>query len=867
MMVMHLFLLFTICFATPEVSIDSVANRAAEQCVFMASALQDGRMPKTYQDGRLKTSNLKWWCSGFYPGTCWYTYLLSSRELVKDIAIRQTEKLLDVDSYYQDHDIGFQVMCSSGLAYKITRDEKYLPSIYRGAELLAARFSDTTGVIRSWNNCYSYPVIIDNMMNLELLTFAGKLFNQPRWKEIAIAHAKTTQKNHFRPDYSCWHMVDYNPVDGGVVQKITVQGYSNESSWSRGQAWALYGFTMMYRETGIHSFLLHAQHIASFLMPLLKNKPVPAWDFNAPDSLAGYEDASAAAVMASAFLELGQLSKSKTRSNQYFDVAQNILRTLCSEHYLASFKENSGFIMKHATGHLMKKQEVDVPLTYADYYFVEALWRYKNYIQHPKVQKYITYEQFGAYGDGIHDDMPSIIAAHNAANESGLPVKADGSKTYYIGNIARTAIIKTDVDFGTARFKINDVGLDKRNSSIFEVKSCSSPYAVTGVGKLEHGQKSLGVKLPIESLLHICNDSSKVFIRYGGNQNSGVALQEVIVANKKGIVRDSTDIVWDYDTVTSIMAYPIDKHKLSIKGGIFTTIANQCESRYKYHSRNIVVARSNVVVDGIQHYIVGELNHGAPYSGFIQVENAADVTVSNCVLTAHKTYDTIGSAGTPVQMGSYDLEAYNSINISFNNIKQTNSIDDVAYWGLFSSNFCKCLKMSDCAISRFDAHMGVENVILRRCKFGHMGLRMVGFGTALIENCEVRTNNFISLREDYGSSWNGEIIIKNGNLVPQRKAKEIDIIWGKNKWVHDFGYCCTLPRSIIIDGLRIDDSQMPSKRYKGPFIFSSFSHQPDAGFPMQMEGVVKLSNIILPDGRNLGISSNPRAFINYVVER
>lgn len=257
---------------------DKVASLSAVQCLMLGQDLPSDRMPKTFENGNVVlTGGIKgWWVTGFFPGTCWYSFLLTGNDDVKALALAQTEKLSAPDSYYTNHDLGFQVMCSLGMAFKATGDNKYLPAIKRAAELLASRYSPVTGTIMSWNEGqFNYPVIIDNMMNLELLTFAAKQFNVPQWRKIAINHAETTMKNHFRDNFSCYHMVDYDKSDGTVVAKRTVQGFADESAWSRGQAWALYGYTMMFRETGKKEFLTQAEHIAGYLLPRLAANPVP----------------------------------------------------------------------------------------------------------------------------------------------------------------------------------------------------------------------------------------------------------------------------------------------------------------------------------------------------------------------------------------------------------------------------------------------------------------------------------------------------------------------------------------------------------------------------------------------------------------
>lgn len=362
-----------------EIPVDKIAELSAKQCTILEQSLTEDTFPRYFQNGELKLADTHWWCSGFFPGVCWYTYKLSGDESMKEMALRQTSKILDVSLLSGDHDLGFEVMPSSGEAWKETGDSLYLKTVRDAAEQLAGRFSPVAGVIKSWNNPhFTYPVIIDNMMNLELLTYASRIFGVPEWKEIAITHARTTIKNHFREDNSCYHLVDYNPEDGSIIRKQTVQGYADESAWSRGQAWALYGFTMMFRETGEEDFLAQAEKVAAFLLPRLEGRPVPPWDFDAPEESIGQDDASAGAIMASAFFELSGLTRDAGLAKRYRAQALETLKALCGEKYLATEGEVGGFLLKHSTGHYPKGSEVDVALTYADYYFMEALWRYKN---------------------------------------------------------------------------------------------------------------------------------------------------------------------------------------------------------------------------------------------------------------------------------------------------------------------------------------------------------------------------------------------------------------------------------------------------------------------------------------------------------
>lgn len=479
--------------------------------------------------------------------------------------------------------------------------------------------------------------------------------------------------------------------------------------------------------------------------------------------------------------------------------------------------------------------------------------------------QYVTYEEFGAVGDGIHDDQAAIVAAHAAANDKKLPVKAKDGATYYIGRGAEVAVIKTDVDFGTARFIIDDVETDDYRANIFIVKSYMEPHDAEGVTSLKRGQENLGITLPCRSLVEVTDETHRVYIRRGANQNNGTSKKEMLVVDKDGSIDQSAPVVWDYDGLPAeglqVKAWPIDEKPLTIKGGTFITVANKAESKYNYRNRNIVISRSNARIEGLCHYIVGEGGHGAPYGGFLTVNHAVGVTISDCLLTPHKTYGTIGSAGVPVQMGSYDIQAEYSIGLRVKNLRQTISIDDREYWGLFASNFSKDIRMEDCVISRFDAHMGVCNVTLTGCTFGHMGLQFVGFGTALIENCEVHRNKLIWLRSDYGSSWDGEIMIRNCKLVLPEGSNSAFVLEGSNDGHHDFGYACTLPALVEIDGLTIDDSKAGAA-YRGPRVYNGFDRDvtEDGLIPFPSDGKVTLKNVTASSGKAIEVSDNKAMF-------
>jgi hypothetical protein len=357
---------------------DRVFDRAVEQFALMDSQLDEGEFPRSLDTlGNLVTSDSKWWCCGFFPGSLWYTYEYSGNEQIKALAEKYTRSIKTKELLF-DHDLGFEVWCSYGNAYRLTGDQTYIPEIEEAAALLATRYSPTVGAIRSWNNPHKgFRVIIDNMMNLELLEEASKMFVCDSLDRIARSHANTTMKNHFREDYTCWHLVNYVDEDGSVRRKHTVQGYSDDSAWARGQAWALYGYTMMYRETGLQEYLQQAVNVGNMILPYLPEDGVTYWDFNDPAIPDTYRDASAAAVMASAYLELSGYVGKKQKM-KYKETAEKIIRTLASDDYLCAPGECHGFLLKHSVGSIPHGSEIDVPLTYADYYFLEALIRYKN---------------------------------------------------------------------------------------------------------------------------------------------------------------------------------------------------------------------------------------------------------------------------------------------------------------------------------------------------------------------------------------------------------------------------------------------------------------------------------------------------------
>lgn len=362
---------------------DNMQYAAGQYKVLMQQAPAD-QMPRSYNASakQLITSNTEWWCSGFYPGTLWMIY-----DATKDEAIRQeAEKRLTILEKEKNntgtHDLGFMILCSFGNAYSITKNPAYKNVIFTAAASLSTRYRPSIESIQSWNKSekFNCPVIIDNMMNLELLEWVAKNGGDNTFHQVAVSHAKTTIKNHYRSDYSSYHVVDYDLETGKVIKKVTHQGYADESAWARGQVWGLYGFVTMYRLTKDEQYLSQAKHIAQFLLnhPNLPADKIPYWDFNAPDIPNALRDASAGAIMASALLELGQYTKGKEKQG-YITAAETMIRSLSSPAYRAAPDSNGGFLLEHSVGHLPGNSEIDVPLTYADYYFIEALARYKKW--------------------------------------------------------------------------------------------------------------------------------------------------------------------------------------------------------------------------------------------------------------------------------------------------------------------------------------------------------------------------------------------------------------------------------------------------------------------------------------------------------
>ncbi|MEA5081530.1 MAG: glycoside hydrolase family 88 protein [Dysgonamonadaceae bacterium] len=360
--------------------IEENVSFAAKQYGLMIDKIEDSAKivnPKSIIEGKMKYIVPQEWTSGFFPGSLWYLYELTGDEKWKPLAIKYTEALDTIQYYTGNHDVGFMIYCSYGNGLRLSGNNDYKNVIINAAKSLSTRYITNAGIIQSWNanksKDWECPVIIDNMMNLELLFEATKLSGDSTFYNIAITHANNTIKNHYRSDYSTWHVVDYDKNNGSVRHKNTHQGYSDESAWARGQSWGIYGYTLCYRETKDQKYLDQAEKALAFIAnhPNYPEDGVPFWDFDAPEIPNTYRDVSAGAILASALYELSTYSNKM----DYEAWADKIMTSLASSNYRAKLGQNGDFLLMHSVGSLPHNSEVDVPLNYADYYFLEALMR------------------------------------------------------------------------------------------------------------------------------------------------------------------------------------------------------------------------------------------------------------------------------------------------------------------------------------------------------------------------------------------------------------------------------------------------------------------------------------------------------------
>ncbi|HVZ65189.1 MAG TPA: hypothetical protein VG936_11505 [Lacunisphaera sp.] len=469
----------------------------------------------------------------------------------------------------------------------------------------------------------------------------------------------------------------------------------------------------------------------------------------------------------------------------------------------------------------------------------------------------VNYEAFGAAGDGVTDDLPAIVRAHAFANAHGLPVKTKPGATYHLGRRALTAIIATDTDWGTSRFIIDDTDVENHRASLFSVQSLLAPVQLT-IPRLTRDQRHLDVHPPRDCWVRVENSRRKRYIREGLNQNNGSAQRDCFILRRDGSIEG--DIDWDYDEVTQVEARPIDERPLVLRGGIFTTTANRMKQAqgYNYWSRNIAITRSNTTVTGLVHHVVGEGEFGHPYNGFLSAHGCANVTFRDCFVTGHKTYSTIGAAGKPVSMGSYDLIANEVVNFTMTGVRM-DSIGDTTRWGVIGTNFCKNILLEHCTLSRMDTHQGVSGTYtLRDCTIGYVGLNAIGRGLLSVEDSTFTSRALISLRADYGSTWEGTVVIRNCRWVPLGGTKSAPhLLNASNSGRHDFGYPCFMPREIVIDGLVIDDHQHPQDD-QGPYLFNDPDGPAPATatrpFPYHLTEQVTIRHLTTTSGRKIRIS-------------
>jgi unsaturated chondroitin disaccharide hydrolase len=386
------FILSGLCYSCKTKSDSLDVNKELDYCLQQTSAaIKDLKSDSSFIPRSIANGKKEWryvnyrdWTCGFWPGILWYEYEYSKNDMWKQQAQRNSQALYPlVDSAAIDHDLGFQVFTSIGNGYRLTGDSIYKSILLRAADTVSKLFNPKVGTMLSWPRevpGVDWPLrhntIMDNMINLELLFWASKNGGNKQLYDMAVKHAETTIQNHFRSDYTSYHVVVYDTATGKKIKGITHQGYNDSSMWARGQSWAIYGYTMVYRETKDAKFLDFAQQVTDLYLKNLPDDLIPYWDFNAPDIPNAPKDASAACVVASALLELSTFVNDKTKAEEYRSKAEKMLVSLSSEKY-QSREVNDAFLL-HSTGHKPNGGEVDASIIYADYYYIEALLRLKR---------------------------------------------------------------------------------------------------------------------------------------------------------------------------------------------------------------------------------------------------------------------------------------------------------------------------------------------------------------------------------------------------------------------------------------------------------------------------------------------------------
>ena len=487
----------------------------------------------------------------------------------------------------------------------------------------------------------------------------------------------------------------------------------------------------------------------------------------------------------------------------------------------------------------------------------------KKYEYTTEVSK-IYYKDYGAVGDGVADDFMAIKAAHDYANTDGYTVVAEDGATYNLGIHTTSIRIMTDVIWTGAKFIIDDSSIEAKSTAsktdIFKIVPSMPTQEITTITSLSKGQTNIGVTFDQPMLVYLRdveNNERRVYIRYGGNANSGSIRQEIILVDENGNVDPSTPILFDYPELGAVKAYPVAEKPITIKGGTFTTIANRAPREYNYYSRGFLISRSNTTITKLTHYVQGETDTGAPYGGFLSTSQANNVLFDSIVFTGHKVYRLQTDASNP--MGTYEIGGANSNAITWRNCTQTNDINDSTYWGVMGTNFCKNLKYDGCKLSRFDAHQGMHNTTIINSELGYMEINAIGSGLLRIEDCIVNGDTVVNLRDDYGSTWEGDVIIKNVQLNNSTNGATV---FGATWYNHYFGYTCYLPQNITIDNL--------TTKYPGViFIFPALSADIDKPI---VNGATNNNPIVLPKTITISnmksdviVSSNTALFADVVV--
>ena len=478
----------------------------------------------------------------------------------------------------------------------------------------------------------------------------------------------------------------------------------------------------------------------------------------------------------------------------------------------------------------------------------------------------IYYSDYGAVGDGVTDDFDAIKKAHDYANAEGYTVVAEDGATYHMGAHKESIIIKTNVIWTGAKFILDDSKIEPNTTeskmNIFQVLPSNPSQNITTITSLSKGQTNIGVTFDQPMLVFLRdkeNDDRRVYIRYGGNANSGSLRQEIILVDKDGNVDPSTPILFDYPEIGAAVAYPAGEKPITIKGGTFFTIANQAPRAYTYYNRGIEIRRSNTTLTRITHYVQGEGDSGAPYSGFVVTNHANNVLFDSMVFTGHRTYRLATDASN--SMGTYEIGGANSNAITWRNCTQTNDINDSSCWGVMGTNFCKNLKYDGCKLSRFDAHAGMHNTTIINSELGHQKINAIGSGYLRIENCTINGNNVVILRSDYGSTWDGDVIIRNVHL---KNTQGGATVFGATWYNHYFGYTCYFPHNITIDNLTLE---MPGTIYLFPALRASIDKPTIDGSPNNNPVVLPQSVTIENMNSTVIVSSNSELFSSVIVNK